>query len=523
MTDAALQIVAPYQSRTADRHGPAPAFRFRPYQVEAIEAVEGGFAEGKHSLLITLPTGAGKTVVFAELIRRARPDRCLVLAHREELLAQARKTIRTVTGITGGIEMAAQRATACDQVVMASVATLARGRRIAGPPFDLVIIDEAHHSNASSYKKVIEQLGPERLLGVTATGYRGDKQKLSDIFEDCVYSLNILDLIRQGYLANIKVRTLPVRVDMSQVRIKQGDFSEADLGSALEPRLAQLADVVAEQYVDRKLLTFCPLRDTSRLWTEALRKRGLPAEHIDGESPDRAQILKRFAAGDTRFLSNASLLLEGYDEPSIDTLLILRPTRSRGLFAQMVGRGTRLFEGKAHLLVLDPLFASERHNILSVADLSAENEAQAKRVSRAMRVHGMDLAEAMAADAEERRRQLAEALEQQSRRTPYEREIAQLALALDCVELQTWEPTFAWHRERPTEKQLSALDSCGVDAGAIRYRGIASEIMDRIVQRRAAGLATLKQVKLMRRMGHPEPERATFTEAREWITAHKHW
>jgi superfamily II DNA or RNA helicase len=445
------------------------------------------------------------------------------LAHREELLAQASRTILAMTGITPGIEMAARRAVASDRIVIASVATLARGRKMAGGPFKFVIIDEAHHSNANSYKKVIEQLAPERLLGVTATGYRGDKQKLSDIFEDCVYSLNILDLIQQGYLANIKVRTLPVRVDISGVRIKQGDFSEADLGSALEPRLAQLADVVAEKYADRKLLTFCPLRDTSRLWTEALRKRGLPAEHIDGDSPDRAQILKRFAAGDTRFLSNASLLLEGYDEPSIDTLLILRPTRSRGLFAQMVGRGTRLCEGKQHLLVLDPLFASERHNILSVADLSAENEAQAKRVSRAMRVYGTGLAEAMAADAAERRRQLAEALEQQSRRTPYEKEIAQLALALDCAELQDWEPTFAWHRERPTGRQLAALESCGVDVGAIRFRGMASEIMDRIVRRRAAGLATLKQVKLMRRMGHPEPERVAFADAREWITAHKHW
>jgi superfamily II DNA or RNA helicase len=445
------------------------------------------------------------------------------MAHREELITQARDKIRAVAGIAAGIEMAEQRARASDRIVIATVQTLSRGRKIAGGPFRLVIIDEAHHSNANSYKRVIERLAAEQLLGVTATGYRGDRQKLSDIFEDCVYSLNILDLISQGYLCNVRVRTLPVRVDISRVRVRKGDFSESDLGVALEPMLGEIADVIARDYPNRKLLTFCPLRDTSRLWTSMLTKRGLPAEHVDGDSADRRDILQRFATGETRFLSNCQLLTEGYDEPSIDTLLILRPTKSRGLFSQMVGRGTRLFEGKDHLLVLDPLFVSERHNILSVADLSAENEAQAKRVSRAMRVYGMGLAEAMTADAEERRRQLAEALEQQSRRTPYEREIAQLALMLDCAELQDWEPTFAWQRERPTEKQIAVLDSCGVERSVVTCRGIASEIIDGIVQRRVSGLATLKQVKLMRRMGHPDPEHATFAEAREWITAHKNW
>jgi len=157
------------------------------------------------------------------------------------------------------------------------------------------------------------------------------------------------------------------------------------LATSLEPTIEKLANIVAREFCNRKLMAFCPLRETSRQWTAALKRQNLPAAHIDGESADRAKILDAFARSEIRFLSNASLLTEGYDEPSIDTVLILRPTKSRILFSQMIGRGTRLFPGKDHLLVIDPLFQAERNNPVTVANLVAENSYQASAIDAIMR------------------------------------------------------------------------------------------------------------------------------------------
>jgi hypothetical protein len=160
----------------------------------------------------------------------------------------------------------------------------------------------------------------------------------------------------------IRVRTLPVAVDLSGVRVQQGDYREDDLGQALEPTIEKLANIVAREFCNRKLMAFCPLRETSRQWTAALKRQNLPAAHIDGESAGRAKILDAFARSEIRFLSNASLLTEGYDEPS-----------------------TRLFPGKDHLLVIDQLFQAERNNPVTVANLVAENSHQASAIDAIMR------------------------------------------------------------------------------------------------------------------------------------------
>jgi superfamily II DNA or RNA helicase len=230
---------------------------------------------------------------------------------------------------------------------------------------------------------------------VTATPFRSDQLQLSRVFKDIVYTKRLLDLIEEGYLTDIRVRTLPIAVNLSGVRMEQGDFREDDLSQALEPTIEKLASIVAKEFRRRKLIAFCPLRETSRLWTAALRKRGLPAAHVDGESPDRAEILDAFARNDIRFLSNASLLTEGYDEPSIDAVLILRPTKSRILFSQMIGRGTRLFPGKDHLLVIDPLFQAERNNPVTVADLITEKNDEARLINSIMRKSRVKLSEAV--------------------------------------------------------------------------------------------------------------------------------
>ena len=370
------------------RHGTvrnASSLQLRPYQREAIAATVGAFAGGCDSALLVLPTGAGKTIVFGSLAHQELPARTLILAHRDELLTQARDKIASITGFQPGLEKGRIRASATDPIVVASVQSLMRGRFIAGPRFGLCVVDEAHHAAAASYRAVLSRLRPKHVLGVTATPFRTDRLELSSVFKHCVYKKTLLDLINEGYLTDIKVRTLPVEIDLSKVKIKQGDYSEGDLGEALEPAIQRLAKLIAREYRHRKLLTFCPLRETSRHWTEALRAQGLPAAHVDGDCGDRKEILESFANNKVRFLSNASLLTEGYDEPSIDTVLILRPTTSRTLFSQMVGRGTRLFPGKRHLLVLDPLFQAERNNPVGIGDLVAETEGEAKIIEATMR------------------------------------------------------------------------------------------------------------------------------------------
>jgi superfamily II DNA or RNA helicase len=373
----------------------AADMKLRPYQAEAITAAKRAYEGGLRSALITLPTGAGKTVVFASLARDFLPERTLVLAHREELLMQAKAKISSIAGVMPGLEKGRKKSSVDESVVVASVQSLMRGRVIPGKRFGLCVIDEAHHAAAPSYRQVLKRLRPRRILGVTATPFRTDQLQLSKVFQSNVYTKTLLDLIEEGYLTDIRVRTLPITVDLSGVRVEQGDYRDDDLGHALEPAMEKLADIVAKEFRHRKLVTFCPLRETSRQWTEALRRRQLPAAHIDGDSADRAKILDAFARNEIRFLSNASLLTEGYDEPSIDTVLILRPTKSRVLFSQMIGRGTRLCPGKDHLLVIDPLFQAERNNPVTVANLVAEGSGQARLIDSIMRRSRVKLSKAV--------------------------------------------------------------------------------------------------------------------------------
>jgi superfamily II DNA or RNA helicase len=495
------------------------SFKLRPYQQEAIDAANKKFADGARSLLMVLPTGAGKTICLSHMCRqRMDAGRSMILVHRDELIRQAAQKIEDICGVKPGIDKAEERSTAHDQIVVASVQTLIRRKNLPGDPFNFVIVDECHHCCLdNTYGKVLAQLQPNELLGVTATPWRSDKIALSGVFEDTAYSLSLMDLINQKFLSDITVKSLPVNVDLSGVRVKQGDLSEGDLGAVLEPHLNALADVVARDYSDRKMLSFCPLRDTSRLWTQKLAERGLAAEHVDGESKDRKDILKRFTNNDTRFLSNASLLLEGYDEPSIDTIFILRPTKSRVLMSQLIGRGTRLFPGKKELLVLDPCFISERHNIISVADLNAEDDKHAKAVKKFME-KGKSLSEATEEERVQRREALAEALRKNAHRSAYEKKIAELSYALDIQALEDWEPVYKWHRDKPSDKQIAVLEKAGVDLSVVQNKGMASVLLEGMSKRRDGGLATLKQVRFLARLGHANPDKVLFKDVDAEVT-----
>jgi len=317
----------------------------RPYQQQAFDSITSGWEECQRQLAV-IATGGGKTILFSHLAA-AEPGRTLILAHRAELIQQAVAKLHAATGIFASVEMGDSRAIPGHGVVVASVQSMrARLAKYDPQAFDLVIADEAHHALASEWQSVLRHFTTARVLGVTATPSRSDKKALGSYFQRLACEVTLLDLIRDGFLSPIRALKLPVEVDVSTLRTRRGDLAAGDVGCALSPRLAAVADAVADEIWCRKTLVFLPLCETSEAFAAALRERGIDARHVAGDSPDRAELLAWFSTPGPKCLCNAMLLTEGYDEPSVDCLVMLRATQSGALYSQMVGRGTRLYDGK---------------------------------------------------------------------------------------------------------------------------------------------------------------------------------
>ena len=318
-------------------------------------------------MLVCLPTGAGKTVIFAELSRLAR-QRVLVLAHREELVAQAKEKIERALGGSAlvAIEQGARRAPAEAKVVVASIRSLhdARLEEVLGArDFGLVIYDECHHAAAEDNLRVLRRLGAfdpnwnGTLLGVTATTMRGDGQGLDTVFERIVYMRTLPDLIEAGYLAPLSGYRVATSADLSRLSADGLDFREEELSEAvdIEERNALVARSIQELARDRRTIAFCVTVNHARHLAIALSVLGVRAGMVHGamRSDDRARTLADFREGKIQALTNVGVLTEGFDDPGVSAIAMARPTRSEGLYAQCVGRGTRLFPGKRDCLVLD--------------------------------------------------------------------------------------------------------------------------------------------------------------------------
>jgi superfamily II DNA or RNA helicase len=437
------------------------------------------------------------------------------------LISQAVDKLRTSTGIEAQVEMGDERASLDAPVVVASVQTLMREKRRNRWPqdhFGLVVVDEAHHALADSYLNTLHHFDEHaKVLGVTATPDRGDKRNLGRYFENIACEVTLLDLIKQGWLAPIRVKTVPLGMNLRGVRTTAGDFNADDLGHALQPYLEQIADVLVE-HRHRKTIVFLPLIRVSKLFAEICRDRGLLAEHVDGQTSERQAALERFRRDETRVLTNAMLLTEGYDEPSIDCVVCLRPTKVRSLYSQIIGRGTRMWGGKDHLLVLDFLWQAEEHSLVSPAHLIAEDEDEARAISEALGGEG-DLEQAQEAARADRTRKLAERLAANRSRRGGVLDPLELAVTLNEAALAEYVPTMGWQAQAPSSRQLDVLTKFGLDTTSILTKGHASLLLDRLITRRQLGLATPKQVRLMRRRGHPHPETASFDEAREFLDA----
>lgn len=339
----------------------------RPYQRAAIDAVIEARRAGLRRLLISLPTGAGKTVIFSRLARLARRQ-VLVLAHREELLEQAREKLVAATGgeVVVAVEQGNRRAPADAKILVCSIRSLHEerlGKVMQGRDIGLVIYDECHHAAAEDNRRVLRQIGvfeedwPGTLLGFTATTARGDGKGLDGVFERIVYTRTLPEMIDDGYLVPLRGFRVTTNADLTRLTQTGGDYREEELEEAvdIEERNALVARSIQELARDRRTIAFCVTVRHARNLSRALSAIGVPSGIVHGMMPadQRAEALARFREGRFQVLTNVAVLTEGFDDPGVSCVAMARPTRSEGLYAQCVGRGTRLSPGKKDCLILD--------------------------------------------------------------------------------------------------------------------------------------------------------------------------
>lgn len=481
----------------------------RPYQREAVEAIRSEFAQGRRSTLLVMATGTGKTTVFGEVARRTIENgkRVLVLAHRDELIRQAADRMRDMCHVDPGIEKAGESYAYNTPLCVASVQTL-QGRRLeALRPgwFDLVIVDEAHHAVSDSYRRIIDHVGGH-VLGVTATADRADRRGLAEVFDSIAYEYGIAQAVADGYLCPIRAKCLPLSVDLTQVKVSHGDYQAGDLGDAIAPYLHDIALVMRNECKGKHTVAFLPLIATAVKMADELDAAGLKAVAVWGNDPQRAEKIAAFESGEVDVLCNAMLLTEGWDCPQVDCIVVLRPTKSRPLYTQMVGRGTRLAPGKAGLVLLDFLWMTDKHDLCRPASLLGVSPEVASRM-QANAQDGeerdvMEAAEAAEAEvAQQREAALAAQLADMRKKRARLVDPLQFATSILGLDLVDYRPTFAWEREAPTDKQRGAIEKFGIDPSGIATKGEAAKVLDTCVRRSKAGLATAKQIRCLERFG----------------------
>jgi superfamily II DNA or RNA helicase len=362
----------------------------RPYQQEALMAIHQAEREGVRRPLVVHPTGTGKTVAFSAAIKeRSSLGKSLVLVHREELASQTIESLSWIAPeLSTGLVKAKHNEVNRD-IVVASIDTVHRDNRLSQlGEFATVVVDEAHHAVAPIYMKTLTALGSFSPYGPLTVGFTATPErdgKALGVWEKVVSYMSIREAIYGGYLCPIlPAQTVETTMNLDRVKKSGGDFSKGSLGDAMEATgvIDQIADAYVTYASDRKGVAFTPTVKTAQHLAEALSARGIAAEAVYGDMPtdDRKAVLARLKTGETQVVTNCAVLTEGFDEPSIDCVVVARPTKFHGLYVQMVGRGTRLHPGKKDLLVLDVTGASERHELVSLVDLDLGLEADdAKR------------------------------------------------------------------------------------------------------------------------------------------------
>lgn len=501
---------------------PAPvAHPLRPYQVEAVGRVAAGWNEAVRSQLIVMPTGTGKTRVFSEIVKNHRGN-VVVIAHRDELIAQARAALQRNCGELVSTEKAELRAEGT-RIVVASVQTL-KGDRLARfaqrHRASLVVVDEAHHAVSPSYKAIFEAFDDAQLLGVTATPDRSDELAMGQVFDSVAFVYEIQDAIRDGYLCPIRVKQVLVgAIDLSGVGTVAGDLNQGELDAVMRAEevlhgiIAPVGkgDSLIELAADRRTIGFFTSVDAAHRAAEVInRYKPDSARAVDGTTATdtRRRLLRDFDEGRYQFLCNVGVLTEGYDSPGVACVAMCRPTKSRALYAQCVGRGLRPLPDKADCLVLDFVGNSGKHQLVSALDiLAGKYDDEVVEAARdILEAQGMD--GILAEDALERaQKEIDErkAREAAKRLRVTAKKADRVVIDRDPFALLGVERDDDTRSRRyvaeATPGQLETLRKFGIEGIEGMTKAQAHRLLDKCFERVRSGRATFKQVRFLKSKG----------------------
>lgn len=534
----------------------------RPYQQVAVDATFKEW-EDHDSTLLVMPTGCGKTVVFSEIVRRVQPKRALILAHRGELISQAVKHVENV-GLDAEVEMADLYATASfwnqKPVVVSTIQTQIAGngghgrmKRFDPGDFGLVICDEAHHFTAKSFVRVLNHYrqNPElKILGVTATPDRADEEALGQVFQSVAYDYEILDAINDGWLVPIDQQMVTIEgLDFSQIRTTAGDLNGADLAAVME-REKNLHGIVSASLGIiglRPTLVFAVTVRQAEMYAEIFNRHRIGmAAWVCGKTPkdQRHEIFRKFGSGETQVLVNVGVATEGYDNPRVEVIVQARPTKSRCLYSQMIGRSTRPLPGlvdnfptaerrrdaiaaspKPSCLVIDFVGNSGRHKLITTADIlggKVSEEAIERAIAKAkQKGTALNMAQAL----EDEDRALQKQIEEQKRREAARKariigKATYSSRTINPFDVFQLEPVRerGWDKNKHlSDKQMSLLRRQGLNPDQMSYAQ-GRQVISEMFRRWHGNLATLKQCATLQKHGYVT-KNITMAEASKLISA----
>jgi len=501
---------------------------FRPYQHEASAAILKAW-QSNRSCLASMATGGGKTLVAAGTTAKiVAQGRVLFLANRNELCVQPLGAFRDQLGFVPALEKADDYADLGERVVVGSVQTLGRQKRLERFPrdhFKFIFADEAHMSMAPSWRRIFDHFPDAKICGITATPFRSDAKDLREIYETEAYRKPLFDLVDDGWLVSPDhVYKLESAISLAQVRIKQTaegkDFDAQDAATAIEPYFIEIAKELKLKHSQRHILAFLPLVASSIKFVAACKSVGINAVHVDGEDPERDQKLMAFKKGEITLLSNSNLLHTGVDIECCDATLCLRPTRSKVLYQQIVGRSTRCLPGtldrkdtvqarldairasaKPEAIILDPMWLTDDHDLVTPSFLVADTQEDAEEINkRAGRSYSLrQLNRDVQREREEailRRFQASENFRERAVNADW------FAAANHIHALVSYQAVFTWEFGPVKNMDRAILKQAGIDPESVRNQGHARAVIREIYKRRAKGLAELPALAL-----HTESDR----------------
>ena len=520
-------------------------FQPHPYQVALHSAVEREWEAGNRKALSVLPTGAGKTVAAGELIARhvERREPCLIVAHQVKLVSQFAESLAENYGIYAAVAGGGARPDGDDLVLCSTVqsmSTLINKKKYPKDHFKMICVDECHRSLGGAHQKVIDYFDTAKVLGLTATPRRGDQRDIMDIFDAKAIDIPLNQLIEGGFLSKLVVKNVPLSI---RVEGKGKDFSDQEVGHAIESYLPSCAAHLVEEGRGRCCLAFLPLIEISKKFTSLINDQegDFKAGHVDGtmDKADINEMIRKLEDGELDCLCCSMLLTEGVDIRPVSLIMNLRLTKSWTLYVQTVGRGTRLFDPAKHqklgrttkwplkteCVLLDPLWLCDEHSLIQRPScLVATNDEEAEEIDLQMKSlsltgGGADLMKAATSATHEREEKLRERLELMAARGKRLVDAVELFGAIGRTDLADYEPLTKQDRRKYTEGQKAMLMQHGVDLQSVKDQGHAKLILDEVRNRSKQGLAPMRMAKEAKNKGMDNPWLKSYNEVKDFLSA----